>query len=237
MSSESTKQLKFFQDYLVAQKVKYRCKCLINSGIFLCCCFLIAIYNEYLVIPLVASDSIWIIGISWIFIIITCVLFIQFIYEFKPTKFLVLLTLIVCFFILALVIIPKFEVIYLSIIFPGIIIISLMLHTSREKHSYENIEKCCSHRSNEKHTAIICARNSEIFIDSFDDTAIDLAKGLTRHDQAYQFYLCTSSEMLTEILLNINTTRIWIFGHGTVEGVCITKGSFLLYSSFMLEKI
>ncbi|MDO9523010.1 MAG: hypothetical protein Q7J08_04775 [Methanocorpusculum sp.] len=239
MSDESNNQLKFFQDLFIAQKMKYRRKCLLNTGILLFCCLLIAIHIEYFSIPFIASNSIWIIGISWVFIFLTCVMFIQFIYDLKPTRFLVHLTIIVCIFIVALIIFPKFEMIELSVFLPWVIICASLLHISTDKKSYKNIEKYCSNRSNrsnENHTAIILARNSEIFTDSFDDTAIDLAKGLTLLDQAYQFYLCTSNEMLTDILLNNNTTRIWIFGHGTIEGVGITEGDYLLYSRFMLEK-
>lgn len=236
IGNESKNQLKNFQDFFIAQKMKYCRKSLLNAGILLFCCFLIAIYIKYLSIPFIASNSIWIVGISWIFIAITSVLFIQFIYDLKPTKFCVHLTIISCIFIVALIIFPDFEMIYLSAFFPGVIICASLFHILMDKISSNNIEKYFSHRSNEKHTAIILARNSEIYNDSFDETAIDLAKGLTLQDQAYQFYLCTSSAMLTDILLNTNTTRIWIFGHGTVEGVGITEGSYLSYSHFMLEK-
>lgn len=236
MSNESNNQLKKFQDFFIAQKMKYRRKLLVNLGLLLFCCFLTALYKKYLFIPFIASNSMWIIGISWVFIAITSVLFIQFIYDLKPTKFCVHLTIIICSLIVALIIFPDFEMIYLSVFFPWIIICASLSHILMDNKSSNNIEKYFSNRSNEKHTAIILARNSEIYIDSFDETAIDLAKGLTLHDQAYQFYLCTSNAMLTDILLNMNTTRIWIFGHGAVGGVGISEGGYLSYSHFMLEK-
>ena len=238
MTSESTKQLTLFQDYLVAQKLKYQCKLYLNLIIILLYVFLALVYDEIIVVPFIGPKSIGIICLFWIFIALICVLFVKFLYDLKRSYFLTTLSIIGCGVIFYLISIQNYEY-NLELFFmflPFLIIWASITKISSEKSAYNKMEKYGSHCSDEMHTALIVARNANVYSDSFDYTALTLAKGLALRDLAYQFYLCTDSEMLRDILLNPNISQIWIFGHGDIGGVSITERGYLSYAEFMLEK-
>jgi len=119
----------------------------------------------------------------------------------------------------------------LILLFGTIIIYCWGLYNEKSGSTY--IASHYSYNASQEHTAVILPHDSKRMFDGSDSAAAYLLKKLEGRE-AYQVYFCPTEMDILNVLLNPNIQGVWIFGHGSKDGVDVTDEP-CVYSKLMTE--
>lgn len=101
------------------------------------------------------------------------------------------------------------------------------------KSKYKYIASHYSYNASQEHTAVILPHDSKRLFDRSDASAAYLLEKLEGRE-AYQVYFCPTETDILHVLQNPKIKGVWMFGHGTKNGV-VVNDKFSLYSELMIE--
>lgn len=102
-----------------------------------------------------------------------------------------------------------------------------------EKSGFTYIASHYSYNASQEHTAVILPHDSKRLFDGSDASASYLLEKLEGRE-AYQVYFCPTETDILHVLQNPKIKGVWVFGHGTKNGV-VVNDKFSLYSELMIE--